>query len=287
MTMLREKMVGVMQLCGLTDKTQVEYLRQVRCLAVHYNRAPDRLSQEEVQKYLLHLIHERKLAHSTYNCAAAAFRFFYRKVLCRSQVELWIPRRRKPQKLPEVLSLEEIGQLFAAVPHPRDRALLKTTYAAGLRVGEVTHLKVTDIDSKRMAIRVDGKCRKERYTLLTRALLLELREYWKLEQPATFLFPGVDENTALSTGAAQGIYRKAKKKAEVSKAGGIHCLRHCFATHLLEAGVPLRTIQALMGHRNVSSTSRYTHVAANKVGEEYSLLDLVTKRGNGQRAPEK
>jgi len=285
--MLREKMVGVMQLCGLTDKTQAEYVRQVRCLAVHYNRPPDRLSQSEVQDYLVYLIKERKLAHSTYNCAAAAFRFFYRKVLCRTQVELWIPRRRKPQKLPDVLSLEEIGQLFAAAPRPKDNALLKTTYAAGLRVGEVTRLRVTDIDSKRMQIRVAGKGQKERYAQLTRTLLMELRQYWKLERPTAWLFPGADQDTPLSTGAAQAMFRKAKKTAGITRKGGIHCLRHCYATHLLESGVALRTIQGLMGHRNVSSTSRYTHVAANKVAEEHSLLDLVSKSGNAQRDPEK
>ena len=287
MTMLREKMVGVMKLCGLTDGTQTEYLRQVRCLAVHYDRPPDRLSQDEVQKYLLHLIEKRKLAHSTYNCAAAAFRLFYRKVLCRPQVELWIPRRRMPQKLPQVLSFEELRKLFAAAAHPRDSALIKTTYAAGLRVSEVTRLKLTDIDSGRMQIRVEGKGQKEGYTVLTKALLVELRQYWKVGRPAPWLFPGAAQGTPLSISAAQSIYRKAKKRAGISKQGGIHCLRHCFATHLLESGVKLRTIQGLLGHRSVSSTSRYTHVVTNKVGEEHSLLDLVSRNDEQQGRQEK
>lgn len=276
MSKLREKMVGVMQLCGLSQGTQQIYLKAVERLALHYMRSPDRITPEEVQAFLVYLLEEKKLAHSTQNCIVAGLRLFYQRVLLRSDVEVWIPRRRSPQRLPEVLSVEEIRRLFAAVTNPKHRALLMTVYAAGLRSSEAVHLQLSDIDSSRMVIRIrSGKGDKDRYTILTQTLLQELRYYWKLEQPPKWLFPGESPTRPLVPKTAGKIFAAAKKRAGITKNGGIHTLRHCFATHLIEQGVPVRTVQVLLGHSSMRSTNRYIHVARTEIGEEHSLLDRV------------
>lgn len=276
MSSLRKRMVEVMQLCGFSHGTQQVYLDAVNGLAKHYSRGPAGLSREQVQNYLLYLVKERKLAHSTTNCRVSALRFLYQRVLGRTDVEVWIPRRRLPQRLPEVLSYAELDRLFRACTTARDKVLLKTTYAAGLRVGEVTALQLEDVDSQRMQIRVrKGKGQRERCTVLTQALLLELRQYWKVARPQNWLFPGESPDQPLTTGTASRIFVVAKSQAGIVKNGGVHMLRHCFATHLLEQGVKMHTIQVLLGHRSLKSTARYAHVAAGQVGEEHSLLDWV------------
>jgi len=281
---LRAKMEDVMNLCGLAEGTRGLYLKAVENLAVHYNRPPDELSRDEVQDYLVHLIKDRGYAHSTYNGQTSGLRFFYERVLGRTDVHLWVPRRRKPQKLPEVLNYGELNRLFAAAPHPRDKALLMTPFASGLRVSELVHLQVSDIDSARMLIRVrEGKGCKERYTVLHKALLVALRRHWSIARPRIWLFPGDKPGKPITSGSVLRIYKKAMEKAGVTKRGGIHCLRHCFATYLLEQGVELRVIQPLMGHRSIASTARYTHLVANKVGEEYSLLELVSRNGKRKK----
>jgi len=269
-------MVDVMQLCGLSQGTQGVYLACVKGLAEYYERRPDQISRDEVQEYLLYLIEDRGLAHSTYNCAVTAFRLFYRKVLGKTDVELWIPRRKEAQKLPDILSFDELARLFAAATRPKHRALLMTMYAAGLRVSEAVNLQVGDIDSGRMMIHVrEGKGRKDRYTLLTQRLRGELRQYWRLEQPRAWLFPGANPGQPVTAGSAMKMFTLIKEKAGITKPGGVHMLRHCFATHLLEQGVDLRTIQGLMGHASIQSTARYLRIVGNRVKEEHSLLELV------------
>jgi site-specific recombinase XerD len=227
MSTLREKMIDVMEMCGLSRGTQGEYLRSVSNLADFHQCSPE-LDRAEVQEYLLYLIRDRKLSHSTINCQVAAFRFLYERVLGRSDVDLWIPRRREPQRLPEVLSYEELDALFASCRTVRNRALLKTTYAAGLRVSEVTRLELSDIDSQRMQIHIrGGKGQKDRYTILTQGLLLELRAYWRAERPQGYLFPGEPSDTPLTTGAAYRAFVAAKKRAGIVKKGGIHMHLHC------------------------------------------------------------
>jgi len=222
------------------------------------------------------LIEGGDCSHSTQNCIVAGLRLFYQRVLQRTDAELWIPRRKEPQTLPEVLSFEEVGRLFASARNPKHRALLMTVYAAGLRAHEAVHLQLGDIDSGRMVIRVrEGKGRKDRYTVLTQALLRELRAYWKLERSERWLFPTTTQTQPLTVGTAGKIYAEAKERAGITKHGGIHTLRHCFATHLIEEEVPVRTVQVLLGHSSMRSTSRYIHVARTEVGEEHSLLDRV------------
>jgi len=276
MSKLREKMVGVMQLCGLSQGTQQVYLKAVERLALHYMRSPDEITPEEVQTFMVSLLEKEKLSHSTQNCIVAGLRLFYQRVLLRPNVEIWIPRRRVPQRLPEVLSVEEVSRLLAATTNPKHGTLLMTVYSAGLRLGEVLNLQLSDIDSSRMVIRIRcGKGGKDRDTILTQSLLRELRAYWKLERPPEWLFPGLSLMRPLNRKSAREAFGRAKRRAGITKKCSIHTLRHCFATHLIEQGVSIREIQALLGHSSTRSTSRYVRMARSEVCEKYSLLDHV------------
>jgi len=276
MSALRERMVREMQLRRFAPGTQEAYLRLVGELARFYHRSPDQIQHEEVKSYLLHLMTVRKLDWSTVNTASCAVRFFYSQVLGKPEVAWAIPPRKTPRRLPEVLSAEEVKRLFAAAECLKHRVLLMTTYAAGLRVSEVVALKVADIDSSRMMLRVRaGKGEKDRYTILSRRLLEELRAYWRVYGPADWLFPGATAGRPIERGTAGRVYRAAKEKAGIMKGGGIHTLRHCFATHLLEAGVDVRTIQLLMGHNSIRTTIHYVHLTAKKLAGTPSPLDLL------------
>lgn len=276
MSVLRAEMLKQMRLHRLAPKTQVAYVDAVKGLARFYHQSPDQLSSAQVQDYLHHLLVERKLSWSTCNIAINAFRFLYCKTLKRDACQLDLPRCRQEQKLPEVLSPQEVERLLSSPTNPKHRALLMTTYAAGLRVSEVVGLQVSDIDSPRMAIRVrQGKGRKDRETLLSPRLLAELRAYWKVNRPRPWLFPGQDRKCPLSIGTAQKVYQRALREAAPKRSGGIHTLRHCFATHLLEAGVDPRTLQVLLGHRSINTTMRYLQVTRNHVLGVRSPLDLL------------
>jgi integrase/recombinase XerD len=275
---LRNKMIDAMNLRRFSLRTHESYLGALSSLARYYNLPPDKIDAQQLQAYVLHLTVERGLSWSTCNVAVSAFRFFYVEVLGRERTNLPMPPRKKPTKLPEVLSRQELERLFACARPPRNRALLMTTYAAGLRVSEITSLKVSDIDSKRMMIRVEqGKGAKDRYTILSPRLLEELRAYWKLCQPHTWLFPAArDSNRRMDISMAQKIYYVTKHRAAITRGHGIHTLRHCFATHLLEAGVDLRTIQSLMGHTSITTTMRYLQVRSEMLDAKSSLLDLLS-----------
>lgn len=278
MSKLRTRMIDDMTLRGMAAKTQDGYVRAVAQLAVYYHRSPDRISDREVQSYLLHLMRERKLSWSSCNVAVHGLRFFYHQTLGREKTTFHIPGPRKPSRLPEILSQEEVARLFAHTRLPRHRVLLRTAYAAGLRVNELVHLRVCDIDSERMTIRVEqGKGAQDRYTLLSPRLLTELRSYWQLERPSPWLFPTRRGKAPrpMHYGTAERIYVAAKQRASIAKAGNIHALRHAFATHLLEAGTDLHTIQRLLGHHHITSTMRYLHLARKNVTDRTSPLDLL------------
>ena len=276
---LRDRMVREMQLRRFAPSTQEAYARAVRGLAAFYHRPPDQLGSEEVKSYLLYLMNERGLDWSTVNTACAGIRFFFSATLGRSDVSASVPPRKTPRRLPEVLSGEEVGRLFAATENLEHRALLMTAYAAGLRVSELVHLQVRDIDGDRKMLRVAaGKGEKDRYTVLSPRLLGELRAYWRAYKPATWLFPGSVVDRPLDRSTAAQVYHQAKEKAGILKRGGIHTLRHCFATHLLEAGVDVRTIQLLMGHRSIRTTIHYVHLTAKKLAGTPSPLDLLEPR---------
>jgi len=272
-------MIEGMQIRNFAARTQESYVRAVEFLAKYYGRSPDQLTDAEVQHYLYHLIVDRKLSWSSCNVAVCAFRFLYAEVLQWDTDRFRIPARKTESRLPEILSQEEVERLFNVTRNPKHRVLLKTTYAAGLRVSEVVRLRVTDIDSSRMMIRVDqGKGRKDRYTLLSERLLGELREYWKLSRPPRWLFPGRALDRHMVRGTAQRVYSQARTRAGITKEGGIHTLRHCFGTHLLEAGVDIAVIQKLMGHRSIRTTLRYLQVTRHHLHSVPSLLDLLNVR---------
>jgi integrase/recombinase XerD len=279
MSPLRKQMEADMVLRGMSERTRESYVAAVAGLAKYYGRSPKQVSEAEVQRYLLHLIEERKLAWSSCNIAVSGLRFLYRTTLKQREAQFDIPRARAPQKLPQILSREEIARLIELTLNPKHRAILMSAYGAGLRVSELCHLKLGDIDSARMTIRVEqGKGGKDRYTLLSPRLLRELRRYWVGQRPKEWLFCATrDVNQPISTTTAQKIFYAAKRRAGISKDCGIHGLRHAFATHLLEAGVDIHTIQRLMGHGHIGSTLRYFHLARKHLAATPSPLELLER----------
>ncbi len=283
MTTLREKMVRDMQLRRLSDNTQRVYLHAVFALAKRYMKPPDQLSERQVHDSVLYMLNERKLAWSTCDTNVAGLQFFYGVTLGRNSLRLVLPPRRSEKRLPEILSAEEISRLFAATHNLKHRVLLETAYSAGLRASELVRLKLTDIDSGRMMIRVgQGKGNKDRYTLLSPRVLRHLRDYWLKYRPSSWLFQGQKPDRPLDRVSASKVFIAAKEEAGIHKTGGIHSLRHAFATHLLEAGVDAHTIQLLMGHKSILSTMRYLQVTRKKLGDTRSPLDLLTIPGPGQ-----
>jgi site-specific recombinase XerD len=273
---LRQRMIDEMTLRGMSPRTHEAYLGAVLGLTRYYRRPPDQLTIEDIRGYLLHLERERKVSWSTLNSAASGLRFFYFKTLKWEPAAMEIPPRRTPQRLPEVLSREEVDRLLSGVDNVKHQTALMTVYAAGLRLSEVIHLKVGDIDSSRMAIRVvQGKGRKDRYTLLSPKLLDRLRGYWKRHPSKDYLFFGASPDKPLHESSLQRAYTQAKLKAGIRKNGGLHTLRHCFATHLLEAGVDLRTIQVLLGHGEMSTTARYLLIRSEHLQAHATKFDLL------------
>jgi site-specific recombinase XerD len=269
-----------MQVRGLAERTRETYLWAVSGLATFYRRSPDQISDQEIQAYLLHLIRERQRSWSTCNIVVQALRFLYYTTLKRDRMTFTVPSPRRPGTLPAILSRAEVERLIAHVGNRKHRTMILTTYAAGLRLNEVLHLRLTDIDSTRMTIRVEqGKGGQDRYTVLSAHLLEALRGYWKDTRPATWLFPSARGPHPMDPTALQRAYQTAKRRAGITKAGGIHALRHAFATHLLEAGVDLHTIQRLLGHGHLSTTTRYfqlTHHTTIAPGSPLDLLEAFT-----------
>ena len=278
MTELRRRMDDAMVVRGMADRTRETYLRAVTGLARHYHRSPDVISDEEVQAYLLHLIRDRQRSWSTCNITVNALRFLYHTTLKRDRTTFCVPSPRQPGTLPAILSRDEIERLIAHATNLKHRTMLLTTYAAGLRLNEVIHLRVGDVDSSRMTIRVEqGKGGKDRYTVLSRRLLETLRTYWTTARPSTWLFPSQETGQPLHPTALQRVYHLAKLGAGITKPGGIHGLRHAFATHLLEAGVDIHTIQRLLGHAYIGTTTRYFQLTRHTEMGPDSPLDLLER----------
>ncbi|WP_287477843.1 tyrosine-type recombinase/integrase [Thauera sp.] len=274
-------MIDAMVLRGLARRTQQAYLSVVAQLAAHFHCSPDRLDGAQVKAWLLQRITERHLAYTTVNQAVCALKFFFDIVLGRTAEAIAIPYARTPQRQPEILSREELARLFEAAANLRTRTLLMMAYAAGLRVSEVCALRVADIDSApdRMCIRVvAGKGGKDRYTLLSPSLLEALRVYWRICKPRHWLFPRTtDAARPFDVSSAQRAYYRARDRAGITKTGGIHTLRHAFATHVLEAGVDLATLAKLLGHGHLSTTQRYLHLARPGSIPHDSPLDLLRR----------
>ena len=276
MSQLRQKMIRAMQLREFAPKTQEAYVSAVSGLAKYCNKSPDKITQEEVENYLLHLRQELKRSSSTCNVVISGLRFFYEHTIKDESVKLKLPPRKKTKRLPEVLSREEAIRVIASPTNIKHRVILMTVYSAGLRVSELVGLRQKHIDSSRMVIRVEqGKGKKDRYTILSQRLLKELRVYYKAYRPENWLFPAKNLIRHISISSVQKIYYTAKKKAGITKGKGIHALRHCFASHLLEAGYDVRRIQILMGHRSLSTTMAYLHVSSRGLGLVKSPFDFV------------
>jgi integrase/recombinase XerD len=278
MSALRDQLLRELQLRRYAVSTQKHYVAAVRGLAAYHRLAPDQLSPQQVQDYLLHVMGQRQLCWNSVNSIVSGLKFFYGQTLKRSDIIWSIPQRRTPRRLPEIFSAEELQRLFAAAANLRDRALLMTTYGGGLRIGEVVRLQIRDIDSQRGMLRVrSGKGDKDRYTLLSPRLVEELRNYWRRYRPPLWLFPrkGKNAHQHLSLATAGRIFARARHKAGISKEGSMHLLRHSFATHLLEAGVDIRTIQILLGHSSIRSTAWYLHLTRKTLSKTQSPLDLL------------
>ena len=276
MSVLRQQMTEDMAVRGLVPSTQQAYLKAVERLAVHYGKRPDLLSSRDIQRFVLHLHEVDGLSWGTCNTVVNGLRFFYHTTLSRPETTFRLPCAKPPKKLPLILSRTEVRALFAVTTNLRHRTLLKTTYSAGLRVSETVKLRVTDIDSHRMCIRVEqGKRQKDRYTLLSPRLLDELRTYWKVYQPAVWLFPDQRGTSHLSRTTAWRIFQRAKQQAGIIKPCGIHALRHAFATHLLEAGNDPHTIQRLLGHTSIRTTLHSFHLTRRRLLETTSPLDQL------------
>ncbi len=277
MNPLRQQMDADMIVRRMSGRTREAYLNAVAGLAKYYHRSPERISEAEVQSYLLHLLRDRELAWSSCNIVTYGLKFLYHHTLKRREVEFQVPAARQPQKLPAILGREEVAALIGGTKILKHRVILMTTYSAGLRVSEVCALKIAHIDSGRMMIRVEqGKGAKDRYTLLSTRLLAELRLYWKAYRRQSYLFPATrNANEPMNVKAAQRVFYAAKERAGITKDCGIHGLRHAFATHLLESGTDLHTIQRLMGHGSLSPTMRYFQLAQKHLANTPSPLDLI------------
>jgi site-specific recombinase XerD len=266
-----------MQVRNLSPLTRSTYLLQVSLFARHFHQSPEALGPEEIRSYQVYLTNEKKLAPSSILIAVSALRFLYRVTLRKD----WtlpdiIPAPKKPQKLPVVLSREEVLQFLASVPSLKHRTLLTTCYAAGLRISEAVCLKPTAIDSQRMVIRVElGKGQKDRYIMLSPKLLDILRHWWRAAKPQVWLFPGNIPGQHITRSAVERVCQEVHQCCHIAKPTTPHSLRHAFAVHLLEQGTDVRTIQLLLGHRSLATTARYLRIATNKVCATTSPFDLL------------
>jgi site-specific recombinase XerD len=266
MATLREKMKQEMILVGLTESTQNIYLQAVTRLFTHYKKSPAHLTEQEIRDYLLYLKRGKKLAPNTYNTQIYGLRFFYGTTLRQPLFKLNLPTTKLTYKLPDILSTHEVERIIKAVSHVKYRTLLMVIYSAGLRVSEATNLCIGDIDGTRMTLHIRcAKGGKDRYVNLSPTVYQALRDYWKICKFTTYVFPSKNNlSKPLSTHRASQIFKEAKQRAGVTKSGGIHAMRHAFATHLLEAGVDIFAIKTLLGHASIQSTVRYLDFVPNR-----------------------
>jgi len=274
-TSLRDQTINTLKLGHYSERTIKTYIDWLIRISLHYNRSPAKLTEEEVQAFLLHLTEEKNLAWSTVNQALAAFRFLYEKVLHQERGTLRVPARRKRTRRAFAFSKEQIIQLLAVAHNPKHHALIMCVYGAGLRVSEVVKLKPEHIESGRNLIRVEqAKGRKDRYTILSDRLLIELRNYWRSFRPGEWLFFGRDRSRPMPIGSAQKIFYLLRNRAGISK-GSLHTLRHSFATHMLEGGVDIFELKRMLGHSSIKTTSGYIHISKEHLCSIQSPLDQL------------
>lgn len=277
---LYDEMKMDLELKNYSPKTRYCYLACMKNFALHFRQAPDRMGESEIREYLHFLIKEKRASQSAINQAYSALKFFYQTTLERDWNGLRIPRIRTGKRLPAVLSQQEIQAIFSATRNLKHKSLLMTIYSAGLRLSEAAHLKVSDVDSQRMTIRIrHGKGDKDRYSLLAERTLDILRNYWREYRPVDWLFPGNPKDMPISSRSIQKVFEKALHEAGIKKKATVHTLRHSFATHLLEAGTDLYHIQHLLGHTTIKTTAIYLHLSRRDVARVKSPLDLFQEPG--------
>ena len=272
MTPLRQKMIEAMQVRGFSVRTHQSYLAAVSALAKYYGRSPDELGRDELQAYFLYLVKERGLSGASCRLYLNAIRFLYLQVLARDAFEVSLQVPRKAQRIPELLTRKEVRAVLASVANLKHQTLLRLCYGCGLRVSEVVAVKVRQLDGERHLLRVEqGKGAMDRSVIVSPTLLEHLRRYWQDYRPRTWLFPGQRHSEPLGIQSAQRVFTAAKRRAGIDKIGGIHSLRHAYATHQLEAGVPVHQLQQLLGHRSLQATLRYVHwIVGYRAGEQAS-----------------
>jgi len=276
---LRDQMRVDLQLSGAKPRTQKTYLREVENLAKYFNRSPEELGEAELKEYMLYLINERHLSEGTFRFYVAGLKFFYRTTLKREWPVEKIKHPRRKRKLPVVLDISEVESLFSVTKNLKHRAILIMTYSSGLRASETARLKLTDIDSKRMTVKVsDGKGGKDRYSILSQTALEHLRQYWKKYRPTEWLFEGQKKDDHISIHSIQLMFYAARKRAGITKQASVHTLRHSFATHLIEAGTSLHHVQLLLGHRSPTTTTVYLHVSRLNLSQVISPLDKTAQQ---------
>ncbi len=277
MGQLREKMEADLKIGGYSEGTQRIYLYYAKKYAAYFQRSPSEMGADEVRKFLLHFVDEQAASRSTIKQVRAALKFLYAVTLNRPVEVEWLPVPRKQKRLPVILSGTEVATFLDGVKRIKYRVILTTIYASGMRISEACRLRPTDIDSKRMVITVRGKGDKERYTMLSTRLLDCLRDYWRQERPARdgWLFPGGTEAGHASKATTRIVFHKVIDSVGITKKVTPHSLRHSFATHLIESGVDVTVVQALLGHNSILTTQIYTHVSTEQIASTRSPLDLL------------
>ena len=284
-TPLRQRMIEDMSLRHFGEKTQKDYIRAVKNLMIFLQRSPDTASNEDLRLFQLRLA-ENRVGAPTINSTVSALRFFFTVTLDRADAVRHLTFVHEPRKLPVVLSPEEVARFLEAAPGVKYKAAFSAAYGAGLRVSEVASLKVSDIDSERMMLRIEqGKGRKDRYAMLSPVLLELLRDWWRIARPKAWLFPGRDPLQPMSTRQLNRACHAAADMAEITKRVSPHTLRHSFATHLLEQNTDIRVIQVLLGHAKVDTTALYTHIATNTIRAVMSPLERLSLKPKTDEPP--
>jgi integrase/recombinase XerD len=282
---LRRRMLEDMTVRNFVEKTKNDYVRHVKTLAAFLGRSPDTAMPEDLRRFQLHQT-ETGVRPPTINGSVAALRFFFTVTLDRPEMARHLTFVREPRRVPIVMSPEEVARFLEAAPGPKWKAALSAAYAAGLRVSEVVALKVNDVDSQRMLLRIEqGKGRKDRHAMLSPQLLELLRDWYRIARPQVWLFPGQNPVNHITTRQFTRVFHMAGTAAEIKKRVSPHTLRHSFATHLLEQNIDIRVIQVLLGHAKLDSTALYTRVATNTIRAVMSPLDRLTPLGRKKAEP--
>jgi len=273
MTPLRKQMISWMERKNYSASTVKCYVTAVSMLGRYYGKCPSKLSEEEVAAYLNYITQERGYSYGSISGAHSGIKLFWKQILDREWNTKLLPRPKRPKQLPEILSLQEVQRLIEVTRNRKHKVILSLLYTTGLRMGELVSLKPSDIDSQRMVVRVrQGKGKKDRYTRLTDQMLSQLRDYWKSYRPEQYLFEGMYPGQHISGSTVQKVFQRSRKRAGIKRQVGVHVLRHCFATHLLEAGVQSMMIKRMLGHAHLSTTARYLHVQSTGFDEVPDLL---------------